>query len=38
MMAILCENHKYLWGRITLDHIIDYVAFVGCTNCYTERD
>lgn len=38
MMAVLCPNHFYLWGRLDLGHICEFVAFVGCTTCIIDND
>lgn len=38
MMAYLCPNHHYLWGRLPLDQICEFVLYVNCTTCFIDND
>lgn len=38
MMLILCDEHKYLGGRMPLEDIIHYITIKPCPNCMIDSD
>lgn len=38
MMLILCDRHKYMAGRLTPEHLAEYIIAVKCPTCFVDQD